>query len=246
MHLAIDNLSAGYKTGEVLHNLAFSASSGDFIGIIGPNGAGKSTLIKVLAGLIHPFKGAVKLNNRPLDSYSLSQRAREIAYLPQQTQIEFSLTVRQTVMMGRYPYQGLFGRHSAEDESIVDSVLNQSQLEALANRPVDTLSGGQRQRVWLAGCLVQQAPIILLDEPTAALDPGQTWKTLSALKQMESHCAGRIVVGVFHDLDAVKRFCNRVIALKDGGIIADGAPQNVLSDDFIHTLYDIPLLETAV
>ncbi len=241
---SLQNLSAGYGSKEILHHLNLSIASEEFVGIIGPNGSGKSTLLRVLGGLHVPSSGTILLENRLLDSYSLSQRARKIAFLPQDIHVEFNLTVRQTVAMGRYPYEGLFGSQSAEDSRIVEETLRESQLESLADSPLDSLSGGEQQRVWLAACLAQRAAVILLDEPTASLDKGQTWRMMNVFKSCESgYSAAKIrptVIAIFHDLNAVRNYCCRVIALKAGEIFADGTPEIVLSDSTISRLYDIP------
>ena len=242
--IQVVDVSAGYGSYEVLYNISLTIMSGEFCALIGPNGGGKSTLLKVIGGLLPPSSGQVLLDDKPLEAYSLSRRSQKISYLPQEIHVEFNLSARQAVYLGRYPHLGLFGRESAQDDAIVDSILERVHLQNLAHRPLDSLSVGQRQRVWLASCMAQRAPILLLDEPTASLDLGQTWRMLQLIRQEQSARISNpmTVVGVFHDLDAVKNFCARVIAIKEGKIVADGVPQTLLTDDFVSQLYDLETL----
>ncbi len=237
---AID-ISAGYGSKTVLHNISLTVEPGEFVALIGPNGGGKSTFLKVVGGLLRPTFGQTLLDGRPIDKYTLLQRAQKIAYLPQEIHVEFNLTVRQAVMMGRFPHYGLFGRESREDSAVVDSVLERADLLELSERSLDALSVGQRQRVWLASCLAQSAPILLLDEPTSSLDLGQTWRMLQLIcqEQIESQTEPKTVVGVFHDLEAVKKFCTRAVAIKDGVVVADDFPAKLLTDEFVAQLYDL-------
>ena len=237
---AID-VSAGYGSKDVLHNISLTVEPGEFVALIGPNGGGKSTFLKVVSGLLRPTSGQMLLDGRPIDKYTLLQRAQKIAYLPQEIRVEFNLTVRQAVLMGRFPHYGLFGRETLEDHAVVDSVLHRTGLLELSNRELDSLSVGQRQRVWLASCLAQSAPILLLDEPTSSLDLGQTWRMLQLICQEQVECPTepKTIIGVFHDLEAVKKFCSRAVAIKDGIIVADGVPSKLLTDEFISQLYDL-------
>lgn len=232
------NLSAGYDGVPVLHELDFHLAAGELLGVLGPNGSGKSTLIRVLTRLIAPMEGTVQLNGKDIAYYSQSEQARRVAVVPQTHALLFSFTVREIVEMGRYPHSGSLNRLSLEDEEIIASALAMADIEHLADREADHLSGGELQRVILARALAQRTEALLLDEPTAHLDLAhqlQVFELLLALVRKEN--LG--VLAVIHDLNLAAEFCDRLILLSEGRIIAEGPPDAVITEDNLRRLYRV-------
>ena len=190
--------------------------------VVGPNGAGKSTLLRALAGLLpsgsHRGAGEVLLEGRPVQSWPPLDRARRLAWLSQQGEVAGDLTVRDVVMLGRLPHLGLLGQPGAADEAAVDEALQAVAASAWASRLLRTLSGGERQRVLLARTLAVQAPILLLDEPTAHLDPPHQ---VALIRLMRRRSSAHTVVSVLHDLNLALR-ADRLLILQAGRVVAEG------------------------
>jgi len=213
---------------------------GRFSVVLGHNGSGKSTLAKVLARDIRPRRGEVRLDGRPLAAWRPRELARRVAHLPQRLPEVPGLNVRELCALGRFPWRGTLGRWRPEDETIVARALSDTGVETLAERLVDELSGGERQRAWIAMLLAQEAPILLLDEPIAALDPAHQLEILRLLARLE-RSAGHGIVAILHDVNLATRFADRIIALKRGRVAFDGDPATLLDRDILTTLFDVEI-----
>ena len=242
-HLQADNLSftvdrALVQGGrQIVHDSSMQASSGSFIGICGPNGAGKSTLLRMLGGLLRPAAGQIRLNQTELNRFRLKTLARISAYMHQDTAMPFDFSVRDVVLMGRHPYRNGLSAWSAEDQNIAENCMELTDCQSFADQVVTRLSGGERQRVMFARVLSQQTPILLLDEPTASLDVYQTDATLDLCRQMAAQ--GRLVIAVLHDLRSAARYCDRLLLMHQGQIVADGDPVEVLHEGHLAYVYGI-------
>lgn len=239
--LVISNITARRDGIEVLRQASFIARRGAVTGLIGPNGVGKTTLLKTIAGLL-PLDGTVKFDGQLLPGLPAA-RARLIGYLPQGHEVHWPLSVRRTVELGRMPHQGGFGRQSLADRAIVDRCMTATGVSELAERQVTHLSGGERARVMLARVLATEAPILLADEPVAALDPGQQLRILELLRA-EAVERNRVVIVVLHELSLAARYCDDLaLLLPDLGMIA-GPVADVLTPAVLERAYGLPFLVT--
>ena len=234
--IQVNDVTVGYDRGErILHDLNFSIQGGDFVGIIGKNGAGKSTLLKSMRGFLPLGKGEILLANRRVQDYSQRELARKIAYLQQQVELTFDYTVRDMVMAGRYPYKKWWQQQVDEDGRIIEACMKYTDVLDMAERPIRALSGGQRQRVLLAKVLAQQTPVLFLDEPAAGLDLFYQEQIFRFCRELSSR--GKTVVMVVHELSLADRYCSRLMLLKQGNVLADAAPQQVLTDELLSAGY---------
>ena len=214
-----------------------SFTSGELVAIVGPNGAGKSSLLALLAGDVVPSEGSVLLNDRPLADFSPVELARSRAMLTQSNTVAFSFTVEEVVAMGRYPWQGK--AESADDETIIKSVMAACEVAHLDTRRITKLSGGELARVALARVLAQSTPVILLDEPTAALDVKHQELVMEILRDRVAQ--GALAIVVMHDLEAAAAIASRVILMCNGEVVGDGPPLDVLSSAVLSDVYDHPI-----
>ena len=194
---------------------------GELVGLIGPNGAGKSTLIRALAGIV-PHQGTVQLGGVPAGRLTRRERARRLAYLPQKRSVAWAVTVREVVALGRHPFRGRFAQDSAGDRAAVADALAAIEAADLADRPANALSGGETARVLLARALAVGAPLLLADEPVAALDPYHQLQVMEVLRRRADAGAG--VLAVLHDLTLAARFCDRLVVMREGRILGEGPP----------------------
>ena len=209
---------------------------GGVIGLIGPNGAGKSTLVRAIAGLI-PADGGILIDGAPIASMSLRDRARHIAYLPQGQSVHWPLTVERLVALGRLPHLAPFARPGDADAQAIERALERTELLPLRDRPIDELSGGERARVLLARALAVEAPLLLADEPLAALDPAHQIEVMALLRAEAAR--GATVIAVLHDLTLAARWCDRLLLIDQGSLVADGKPAEVLTADRIGAVYGV-------
>ncbi|RMG46056.1 MAG: ABC transporter ATP-binding protein [Acidobacteria bacterium] len=223
----------------VLHGVSVALRPGDLVVLAGPNGAGKSTLLRILAGLLRPDSGSVLLRGRPLDRYPRPAIARSVAYLPQESWTEFGLLVEDVVAMGRLPHTGWFRAASSADRAAVARAMAQADVAHLARRPITSLSGGERRRVFVARAIAQDAPVLLLDEPTTALDVGHACVVLDLLRELAR--AGRAVLFSLHDLTLAARAAGRVLLLDGGRVAAEGDPETVLTGGEARAAFGVPL-----
>ncbi len=229
---------------DFLGPVSLTVAPGECWGVLGPNGAGKSTLLRLLAGLLTPPSGQLLLEGSPLDRVPPRRRAQRIALLPQQTPHDLALTAREIVLMGRYPHRrfGLFD--SAADAAVADEALALTGLSALADRPLSTLSGGEAQRAHLAAALAQRPRLLLLDEPTAALDLHHQIRILDLVRTL-IHQQQLAAVVVTHDLNLAARYCGKVLLLHDGRPVACGPAADVIRPDVLAPVYQVDLVALA-
>ena len=224
----------------VLKPLSFSFRAEGVTGLIGQNGSGKSTLLKLLARHQSPTAGTISFGGRPIQAWSEREFARNVAYLPQYTPLAAGLKVRELVSLGRYPWHGAFGRFGLADHERVDEALKLTSTESVADRLVDTLSGGERQRVWLAMLLAQDARLLLLDEPISALDLAHQVGVLGLVHHLslEKHIG---VIVVIHEINMAARYCDEILALKDGRMVAHGPPNEFMTVKRLEEIYDVAM-----
>lgn len=239
--LSLSAVSVSLGRREVVAPLDASFSGGALVALLGPNGAGKSSLVRAIAGLV-PARGAIALSGEPLPALSRAEIARRIAYLPQGQSIHWPLPVRDVVALGRMPHgAGDPGRLPARDAKAVEEALARMEIGHLADRRVTELSGGEKARVGLARALATQAPILLADEPTAALDPKYQIAIMEALR--EEARRGALVVAVTHDLGLAARMADRALILQEGRLVADGEPREALSARRLAEIYGVAVFE---
>jgi iron complex transport system ATP-binding protein len=231
--LRLKDVWFSWKDHSIIKGINLSVRRGEFLGIIGPNGAGKTTLLRLIAGLIKPSQGSIHLDGRPLGRMTRREVAREIAMVPQKPATEFAFSVQDVVNMGRYPHRGRFEMQSKQDLAIVQDAMRLTETSQLADRPITEISGGEQQRVILARALAQDPKILLLDEPTSNLDPLYQLQVLKVVRGRVEK--GIAVVSPMHDLELASRFCDRLILLKGGTILAEGSPEQVLVPEHLRT-----------
>lgn len=234
MILRGDNLTFSYGETTVLTDVSLSLASGELVMLVGPNGSGKSTLLKLLSGFLRPVSGTVSLDGVPLAEYSWRERAARQAFLSQDNTPSLEFTVREIVMLGRNPHLGVFSSPGAEDEAAVDRALEAMELTGLADRPATRLSGGERQRTMLAAVLAQQSECLLLDEPTSALDVRHALALVEHLRGLRGRCG---ILMVTHDLGLALRYADRVVLLKEGAVVASGAPDETMNEENLSFAY---------
>lgn len=237
MRLEASDIFAGYGGKDVLEAVGAAVETGEMVGLIGPNGSGKSTLLRVLSGILHPRRGQVLLDGRPITGWSALEIARRLAFVPQQEEAAFDFTVRDIVLMGRHPHRARFSGESAEDYACVSRALADADILHLAERPITRLSGGEHRRVLLARALAQQTPLLLLDEPTAHLDVTHQVELL-ALVRRQTRTRGIGALAALHDLNSAAEFCDRLILLREGRVLVEGAPEEVVTAAHLRAAYD--------
>lgn len=224
----------------LLEPLTLSIPARRVVGLIGHNGSGKSTLLKLLARQQPPSGGALSLAGKALAEWGHRPFARKVAYLPQQTPPAQGLLVRELVALGRYPWHGALGRFGGADREKVAEAIALTGMEAFADRLVDTLSGGERQRAFIAMLVAQDAECLLLDEPISALDIAHQMEVLSLVHRLATE-RGLAVVVVLHDVNMAARFCDEILALRAGQLIARGTPRHIMTADTLEMIYGIAM-----
>jgi iron complex transport system ATP-binding protein len=235
--IAIEALDVSLGGSPVLRDIAARFEPGTLIGVIGPNGAGKSTLARAMLGLVSPARGRILIDGRPLAELSRPEVARRIAYLPQGQQLAWPLTVARLVALGRLPHLAPFSRLTEADAAAIDRAMARADVTALADRTATELSGGERARALLARALAVEAPVLIADEPLASLDPAHQLDVMTLLA--DEARSGRLVIAVLHELTMAARFCERLVLLSEGRLVADGLPQDVLTAERLASVYGI-------
>ena len=233
------DLTIGYSDHTVGRGLDVAFKTGEVLALLGPNGGGKTTLLKTLLGLIKAKAGEVWLDGKPLDGYSIRERARVVAYVPQVHIGTFAFTVETVVLMGRTAHGNLFSRPSAHDRDVTQAVLERFGIARLSQRPYTMISGGERQLVLLARALAQEPQFIVLDEPTASLDFGNQGKVMNEIKALAQ--SGHGVLFTTHDPNHALRAADRAYLLRDGTRITEGPVASVLNQTQLQELYRAPV-----
>ncbi len=232
-----DELGFRVEAKALLERVRLHADQGQLVGLIGPNGAGKSTLLRAIAGVLRPQDGAVWLEGEALDSMPAKEVAARMALVPQVAPATHGFTARELVLMGRYPHLGRFEIEGAADEAIAREAMELTETEAFAERTLDTLSGGERQRVFVSRALAQQPRVLLLDEPTANLDVLHKLRVLDLVRRLVDE--GLTAVAAIHDLGMAARYCDRLVLLSGGRVLAEGTPEGVLVPDIIESAFGV-------
>jgi iron complex transport system ATP-binding protein len=236
--LRAEALSLGYDNRTVVENLDVTVLDRKITAIVGANACGKSTLLRGLARLLKPRTGAVYLDGRTFAQLSTLDVAKVLGLLPQTPVAPDGITVADLVARGRYPHQGWFRRWSTGDHDAVTRALAATGTTDLIDRPLRQLSGGQRQRVWVAMALAQDTDLLLLDEPTTFLDINHQVELLRLLRALNAD-AGKTIVAVLHDLNLASRFCDHIIAMADGAIVAEGPPGEVITAELVEKVFGL-------
>jgi iron complex transport system ATP-binding protein len=232
------SVSLAYDGITIVPELSVAVPPGSFTVVIGPNACGKSTLLRGLSRLLAPAAGSVVLDGRDISSYPAKEVARRLGLLPQSALAPDGITVADLVGRGRYPHQSLLRQWSSADDIAVREAMDATGTAELSARPVDALSGGQRQRVWVAMVLAQQTDLLLLDEPTTYLDVAHQVELMELFAELNAR--GRTVVAVLHDLNHAARYASHIIAMRDGRIVAEGAPRDVITSERVEAVYGLP------
>ncbi|PEL12101.1 ABC transporter ATP-binding protein [Bacillus sp. AFS017336] len=232
-----ENITIKYDNRVISRNLSVQIPDGSFTVIVGPNGCGKSTLLRTLSNLLKPSAGEILLDGKAITSYKSKEVARKLGLLPQSSTAPDGITVANLVSHGRYPYQNLIRQWTDEDEAAVMSAMELTNTSDLSHRYVDELSGGQRQRVWVAMVLAQQTPMLLLDEPTTYLDIAHQIELLELFKDLNQQ--GNTLVAVLHDLNHAARYADNIIAMKDGQVIAQGDPREIITEKLVEEVFGL-------
>ena len=236
-YLRVVGVTFAYQSIEVLRDVELEVDEGELVGVVGPNGAGKTTLLKTVAGVLRPKVGAVYIGEREVAEMSPREIAKKVGVVPQEPTTYFGFTVFDVVMMGRNPHLGRLSLESQRDYEVVRKALEATNILHLANRRITELSGGERQRVFIARALAQEPKVLLLDEPVANLDIAYQLETMQLLRKLVD--GGIAALAVSHDLNLVSRFCDKVIMLENGRVVAAGRPEEVLTVENIRRVFGV-------
>ncbi len=237
MGISLHRVSAGYD-GFRLSEVTLDIRKGALTALIGPNGCGKSTLLKAMARFLPPgAAGRVEINGIDISKTRTRAVARQIAVLPQHPVVPPAIKVEELVGYGRAPHQNLLGFRTGKDQRMIDEALDIVALNEFRDRPVSTLSGGQRQRAFIAMCIAQDTPYVLLDEPTSFLDIKYQYEVLDLMASLND--AGKTVVAVLHDITQAARYASDLVVMKDGALFARGTPDQVVTPDMVQQVYGI-------
>ncbi|WP_254167261.1 ABC transporter ATP-binding protein [Rothia santali] len=234
---AIEGIRLGYGDRPVIEGLSTEIPDGSFTAVIGANGCGKSTLLRGLARLLRPTAGRILLDGEPLEGLAPKQIARRVGLLPQSATAPEGIAVRELVGRGRFPHQNAWHVNSRADEAAIEAALRRTDTLELAGRRVAELSGGQRQRVWAAMLLAQETEVLLLDEPTTYLDMAHQIEFLDLFARLNA--AGTTIVAVLHDLNQAARYAGHLIALREGAIVAEGSPREVITPENLREIFGL-------
>ncbi|NSC20899.1 ABC transporter ATP-binding protein [Streptomyces albus subsp. chlorinus] len=233
------DLTLAYDQRTIARELDVAVPDRSFTVVVGPNACGKSTLLRALSRMLKPAKGQVLLDGGDIAGMPAKALARTLGLLPQSSIAPDGITVADLVARGRYPHQGLLRQWSRDDERVVAESMAATGVDQLGDRFVDELSGGQRQRVWIAMALAQQTPLLLLDEPTTYLDIAHQIEILDLCARLHEE-EGRTLVAVLHDLNHAARYATHLIAMREGRIVAQGEPREVVTAELVEEVFGLP------
>jgi iron complex transport system ATP-binding protein len=236
--LELSDISHAAGSKRILAAIDLTLDAGHVYGLVGPNGSGKSTLLKIIARQITPTAGTIRFLDKPLAAWAARAFARNVAYMPQFTPATDGMTVSELVALGRFPWHGTLGRFTREDRMMVDEAMARTDLGDFAERSVASLSGGERQRAWIGMMLAQNARCLLLDEPTSALDLAHQASVLSLVQSLARE-RGLTVVVVLHDINLAARYCDRIIALSRGIVVAEGDPETIMTAERLQQIFSV-------
>lgn len=239
MKLQVENLSFSYGQKEILDSVSFSVESGEFVSLLGANGEGKTTLFRSILGFITPSKGTVSIDSRNLKDIPLKERAKLIAYIPQESKQTFDYSVKNTVLMGLTPHLSSMSMPSKADEEKVLKALEDFDISKLKDKSINAISGGERQLALTSRAIVQNAGLLIFDEPTSSLDYGNGIKVLKKIQELTGKGFGAIVST--HNIEQALNYSSRLILLKNKHIVFDGSSDELLGTDILDTFYSIPL-----
>lgn len=239
--LAADAITLGYDQNIITQNMSVTIPEGQFTVIVGPNGCGKSTLLRAMSRLLAPQAGQVLLNGKDIHSLPSKDVAKTLGLLPQSAIAPDGIKVVDLVSRGRFPHQKWFQPWQEEDQKAVDMAMQATGIEGFAQQGVDQLSGGQRQRVWVAMALAQETPLLLLDEPTTYLDIAHQIELLDLFQDLNRQ-QGHTLVAVLHDLNHAFRYADHLILMKEGNVIATGAPEAIVTESLIEEVFGLSCL----
>ncbi|NLK07457.1 MAG: ABC transporter ATP-binding protein, partial [Firmicutes bacterium] len=238
MQLIADSIKFSYGLRAAVSDVSFKAAGGEILGIIGPNGSGKSTLIKLISGVLRPTNGNVLINGEDTTLWSPRRLAQTVAVVPQDTQIAFDFTADEIVAMGRNPYISRFQSITNNDMDIIKAAMTATNTSQFAGRSILELSGGERQRVIIARALAQEPKVLLLDEPTAALDINHEVEIFELVRRLTKQ-KQLVTVAVLHDLNLAAEYCHRLLLLSRGTVAAYGSAETVLEPENISAVYGL-------
>jgi iron complex transport system ATP-binding protein len=240
MQITADNLTVTVGNATLLNDVSLAAEPSQLLGLVGPNGAGKSTLLRVLAGLRDYARGTVRYDGELRNTLSSQELSQRLAYLAQRGPVAWPLTVERLVALGRLPHLSAWGMHDAQGAAAIDAALGDTDTLHLRQRVVDTLSGGELARALLARALAVEGAALLADEPVAELDPYHQLQVMEILRARAD--GGQTVVVVLHEITLAARFCDRLVLLDRGVVVAAGAPADVLTDENLQATYRVRVL----
>lgn len=234
--LSVSHLGASLGGRAVLKDVGLDIGAGEFVGLIGPNGAGKSTLLRAIMGFV-PISGSIRVDGQDCGTMTAAQRAARMAYVAQSREVAWAMPVEALVSLGRLPHLGRFARMDAADRAAVEKAMRMMDVEAYRERPATELSGGELARVLVARALAQETPLLLADEPAAGLDPSHQIGLMQLFASLGAQ--GRSVLVSTHDLGLAARHCSRLLLLDRGRVVADGAPEAVLTPQNLKAVYGV-------
>lgn len=244
MAIEIKDLSFSYRGHDVLHDVSFSAADGDVAAVLGPNGVGKSTLFRCMLGFLKPQKGSITVDGRDISAMDRREAARTIAYIPQNSNPVFNYTVEDVVLMGATNRLGMFSTPGQEDIERAGTIMDSLGILPLKDRPCGKISGGERQLTLLARALLQDARVLIMDEPTAALDYGNQLRVMERIEELAGH--SYTVIFSTHDPNQAFRHASKVLAMREGRVHAAGQPVDVLTTTTLSRLYGIDIAMGSV
>ncbi|MDR2757962.1 MAG: ABC transporter ATP-binding protein [Spirochaetaceae bacterium] len=236
--LELEDLTVGFRKKPILTGVSLGIKAGELLVLAGPNGSGKTTLLKTIGGILNPLAGRVLLDGRDTASMGKREKAGQISLLFQGTSPGWPFTVQEIIAQGRFPYRGIFGAEHPRDQKAVARAIKAAGLLGFEDRPVTELSGGEFQRVLIARAMAQEAKLLLLDEPANTLDPKYRFMVMTLLRSITGTGAGALVS--LHDLNLARLYADRIILIGEGKIFAQGKPSEVLREETIGKVFDLP------